>query len=1106
MDTQALSVTDKMNNAKIWSRFLVISVLISLGTACGGGGGGGGGKQTPSPPTTPPPSTDAPVCSPASGPFSAVFPDGDWQTSTPEAQGLCATNIDEALDYAFAEGNDTGAVVIIKNGYIVAERYSSDKGTDDLVTSWSVAKSFTSSLVGVALSRGEIAGMDQSMADYIPAWAGTAKADITVSHLLTMRTALELIGDPDGDGVPDGSDLYNADDQLALSLARPLVGDPGEKLYTYSNSDVMIAGELLQAATGVSASYYLPIAIGDAIGFSGEWWTDAVGNVLTYCCLDATPRDFARFGLLFARNGEWDGDQIVDEDWINESTVTARGGNYGYYWWPAAPDGFTALGVQGQVIAVYPEDDLVILRFGNYRRNGDGSTVRSGNNYHVTNPPLDFNTTTFLGLVREALPPRDESSNTAPTAAINRDQVATVNSRVTLWAGGSNDPDGDRTALDWALVEAPDGSQALIEGIGDTVYITPDLPGSYQIELTLSDGLASSATVSTSIQVVADRNVLVTGTHDGEWPNYAGNLSSNKYSPLNQINADNVGELEVLWRWRSPDNDISVAQNSVFEATPLMIDGVLYTSTSFSQVAAIDAATGDTLWVYDPQSYQFARPPNNGFLHRGVSYHEDSQGKKIHIATGDARLIALDAVTGSPIESFGSLGNGTLNLLTDVPRLNESTIILNNAHNQPDVPDLVGAVTQLGNSSPGIVCGDVLVLGIQVHDGEVLPPSPPGDVRGFDLNTGELLWTFHTVPRAGEFGIDTWGDDTWQSNGNTNVWAPMSADETLGMVYLPVSCPTNNYYGGRRPGDNLFANSIVALDCRTGVRQWHYQTVHHDIWDYDLPAAPNLLDIVVDGEPIKALAQVSKQGFVYVLNRETGVPVWPIVETSVPQSDVPGEITSPTQPIPTKPPPFVRQGVVREDFIDPASIQDYDVGPLYTPPTTRGLVVTPGEGGGANWGGASYDPTTQILYVAGFGPLTYVVRLEQGNAENFFYVFPDPVFGPASGSPYTGLGSAITAYDMNAGDILWQKAGDSNQSVMGNSASMIAGDLLFYKNSSLNTLNVLNKSNGDLLRAIPLDGRPTGSPMTYMWQDKQYVVVALGRQDELTELVALTLP
>ena len=905
--------------------FSALAVMLLLLESCGGGGGGGSAEISP-PSTSQPPSSGQPsgsgedgICASAGGPYTLVTPGLSWQKSTPEEQGLCSTDIQEALDYAFATGNDTGAVVVIRNGYVVAERYDSSKSPDDLVTSWSVAKSITSALVGSAVAKGEIKGMDQPLSDFIPAWQGTPKADITVAHLLTVRTALELIGDPDGDGIPDGADLYGADDQLAMALDRPLVGKPGEALYVYSNADVMIAGELIQAATGISASEYLPVAFGDATGFKGEWWTDTQGHTLTYCCMDATPLDFARFGLLMARDGRWNGHQVISNAWISESTVRARGGTYGYFWWPAVAGGFAALGVQGQMIAIYPEDDLVILRFGNYRRNGDGSSIRTLNNYHVTKKPENFEANTFITLVREALPPAPAiAANSAPVAAVSPDQVVEVQSRVTLWAGGSADADNDRTALDWQLVDAPANSKALIEGIGDTVYLTPDFPGTYRVNLTLSDGQAMSNTAATTIEVVANRNLLVTGTAEGQWPSYAGNLSSNKYSPLDQITAENISQLQVVWRWRSPDNDITVAQNSVFESTPLMVDGILYTSTSFSQVAAIHAATGKTLWTYDPQAYQFARPPNNGFLHRGVSYHEDRQGKKIHMPTGDARLIALDAVTGKPIEGFGSLGNGSVDLLTGIPRLNQSTVRLGNAHNQPDVPDLVGVVTQVGNSSPGIVCRNVLVLGAQVHDGEVLPPSPPGDVRGFDLNTGELLWTFHTVPRAGEFGIETWGNNSWQTNGNTNVWAPISADEELGMVYLPVSCPTNNYYGGRRPGDNLFANSVVALDCETGERQWHYQTVHHDIWDYDLPAAPNLIDIVVEDKPVKALAQVSKQGFVYVLDRETGEPVWPIVETPVPASTVPGEITSPTQPIPTKPPPFVSQGVVRADFIDPS--------------------------------------------------------------------------------------------------------------------------------------------------------------------------------------------
>ena len=405
-------------------------------------------------------------------------------------------------------------------------------------------------------------------------------------------------------------------------------------------------------------------------------------------------------------------------------------------------------------------------------------------------------------------------------------------------------------------------------------------------EISNADPLRFQLTsVDLLVQEQQDIKILEEGTSEGAWPNYSGNLSSNKYSPLDQIHKQNVNEVEILWRWRSLDNDIVGPVNSAFESTPLMIDGVLYTSTSFSQVAAIDPLTGITLWTFDPQSYKFGRPPNNGFLHRGVAWwekrdlRENTRTKRLYIATGDARLIAINPDTGLPVYNFGN--NGIVDLLDGLPRQNASSLVLDQAHDQLGIPELAGTPIQIGNTSPPIICRDVVIVGSSIHDGEVLPPSPPGDVKGFSALTGELLWTFHTIPRAGEFGTETWENESWSRNGGANVWAPMSADEELGQVYLPVSCPTNNYYGGQRPGDNLFANSGVSLDCETGKRNWHYQTVHHDIWDYDLPAAPNLMDITVDGIQIQALAQVSKQGYVYVLDRVTGEPVWPIVETPV---------------------------------------------------------------------------------------------------------------------------------------------------------------------------------------------------------------------------------
>ena len=1099
---------------------LIVITLFLMG--CGGGSGGGSDPtpassasnttpSTASSSTTSSGSTNVATagCSKSVSNTSTVYwPENTWQTATPETSGMCPDAIDAALEYAFAAGNDTGAVLIIKNGAIVAERYAEDRDSSSLVTSWSVAKSVTSALVGAALESGDIKGLAQPLGNYFGAWADTPKAAITVEHLLTVKTGLELLGDEDGDGVPDGGDLYLASDQVALSLSRELIGTPGEQLHIYSNSDVMLAGELVRQATGQSPAEYWNNGIANKLGITSAWWTDESGQVLSYCCLDATPRDFAKFGLLYARKGLWQDQQVISADWISHSTQPAKFGTYGYYWWPAAQGGYAALGVMGQLIGIYPEHDLVVLRFSRYVRRGDGSTVRTGDNYHNTNEPANFSNEVFLNKVIDALepPPSSATSNAAPTTSITPSQTVTVGSTVDLLAAQNQDPDANPLTYHWRLLSKPTGSEAVIAGVGENVNFSADELGEYLIELFVSDGALQSESIQTTVTVSNNRDIVAGGTDKGFWPVYAGNNASMKYSPLAQIAQNNLSDLAVAWRWRSPDNDIGGVQNTAFEATPLFIDGVLYTSTSFSQVSAINGANGETLWQYDPETYRYARPPNNGYLHRGVSYHETTAGKTVHMPTGDGRLLALNAVTGKPRTNFGDSGFGSVDLLKDIPRLNQSTMQLSDAHDQPDAPDFAGIVSQVGNSSPGIMCNGVLVLGSSVHDGEVLPPSPPGDVRGFDPTTGQLLWTFHTVPREGEYGVDTWEQDSWKVNGNTNVWPPMSVDESLGMVYLPTGVPTNNYYGGQRLGDNLFANSLVALDCASGQRQWHFQTVHHDIWDYDLPAAPNLIDIVVDEEPIKAVAQVSKQGFLFVFNRATGKPVWPIEETPVPASDVPGERAAATQPIPSWPPPFVRQGSSAEDMIDPYSAESYDTGPLYTPPTTKGLIITPGEGGGANWGGAAFDPTTQILYVAGFGPLTHLVALEYGGSENFYYARPELFFGPTTGSPYPGNGSTITAYDMNSGNILWQVPGSSDSTIIGNAAVIVSGDLLVYKNSSLQTLNFFDKNDGRLLRSVALGGRPTGSPMTYLHNDKQYIAVAVGRQDELMEIVALSLP
>ena len=374
--------------------FRVVTFLVSaLLVSCGGGGSGSDNSVNVIPPITPTATTGCSVSFEA-GPFIKVWPGLSWETATPESQGMCPDNINEAMDYAFQDGNFTGAVIVIRNGYIVAERYADDRMATDLVTSWSVAKSFTSALIGKALDEGLTSSLDQQVSEFIPAWKNTDKEVITLRQLMTVKTALELL---------DGGDFYGEEDQLQVSIDRNLIGQPGEQLYTYSNSDVMLAGEVVRSSTSMTPKTYLDQKIGSVIRFSGEWWQDTKGHILTYCCLDSTARDFGRFGLLYARNGEWEGQEILSDNWITESTAPALSGQYGFYWWPAPNTGFTALGVQGQVVAVYPAEDLVIMRFSSYTRMGDGSVVRTGGNYHATTEPANFESNTLIDNVLEAL-------------------------------------------------------------------------------------------------------------------------------------------------------------------------------------------------------------------------------------------------------------------------------------------------------------------------------------------------------------------------------------------------------------------------------------------------------------------------------------------------------------------------------------------------------------------------------------------------------------------------------------------------------------------------------------------------------------------------------
>ena len=635
------------------------------------------------------------------------------------------------------------------------------------------------------------------------------------------------------------------------------------------------------------------------------------------------------------------------------------------------------------------------------------------------------------------------------------------------------------------------------------------------------------------------------GATGGEWRSYGGDTGSTKYSSLDQINRSNLSDLRIAWQWESVDgrfdldqlredypnlqvpNDISAVRISNLKATPLMAGGVLYISTPLSQIAAIDAITGETLWVNDPRSYASGIPTMMlGFSNRGLAYWTDGEREQLIMGTGDAYLIAVDARNGDPVLVFGD--EGRVDLMDGIPRARRSP------------PPINYSIT----SAP-VVCGDVVIVGSAQSDQPRFMEAPPGYVRGFDARTGELLWTFHTIPQPGEFGHETWEDDSWRYTGNTNVWTLMSADEELGYVYLPIGNATNDLYGGHRPGNHLFANSLVALECSTGRRVWHYQLVHHDLWDYDPPAAPNLIDITVDGRAIKAVAQVTKHAFTFVFDRETGEPVWPIEERPVAQGDVPGEWYSPTQPFPTKPPPFELQGVTIDDLIDFTPelraeaieiLEQYRSGPLFTPPSliddgpngTLGTIALPGYTGGANWSGAAVDPETGILYVSS-ATRPIIPRLEQLEPErsNLRYTRgpmrppPGPAGLPLFKPPY----GRITAIDLNEGEIVWQESNGLGPASIqdhprleglelpplggGRDLLLVTETLLFSGQQRPDAegsyvLTARDKATGEVLAEVPLPGRAVGAPMSYMIEGTQYIAVTVqGNQGNPPRLVAL---
>jgi len=597
-----------------------------------------------------------------------------------------------------------------------------------------------------------------------------------------------------------------------------------------------------------------------------------------------------------------------------------------------------------------------------------------------------------------------------------------------------------------------------------------------------------------------------------EWTHYANDAGGSRYSPLTDVDASKLSRLQVAWQWKHWETPLKeyATTPGQFESTPLMIDGTLYVTTPYNSLAALDAETGKEKWRFDGHAYELGQLlSGSGWKLRGTAVWRDRGQTRIFLNSRH-RLVQLDAATGKPVAAFGN--NGAVSLTDGLPR--------------------IGDVTHVSQSSPPIVYRDLVIVGSQVPD-RVQLPDPMGYVQAFNARTGQRVWAFSTIPQSATApGAETWENESWKRNGHANVWAPMALDEQRGLLYLPTSTPTSDYYGGNRPGANLFAESLVCLEAATGKMKWHFQTVHHGLWDWDIPTQPTLMTITVDGKRIDAVAQVTKRGDTFVFDRVTGAPVWPIIEREVPtDTDVPGEKPYPTQPFPTKPRAFVDQGVTLDDAnnltpeikkLAQEQMQKFRIGPMFTPPSLRGTLQRPSQAGGANWGGAAFDPETGYLIVRANNAIG-VNAVGKNNGSDplvqvdYSHVFADrssanlPGGLPLVSPPY----AVLVAIDLNRGEIAWRVPLGDNPAVrnhpllkgvalperLGSSgnlggAMVTKSGLIFIGGGDGYFYAFETKTGKEVWREkIPYNN--TANPMTYRTKSgKQFIVMATGASDQ----------
>ena len=631
--------------------------------------------------------------------------------------------------------------------------------------------------------------------------------------------------------------------------------------------------------------------------------------------------------------------------------------------------------------------------------------------------------------------------------------------------------------------------------------------------------------------------VLAQGTENGEWRSYGGDIKNTRYSPLDQIDASNFNDLEIAWRIKASNFGPNPEYN--FQSTPLMVDGVIYsTAGSRRAVIAADAGTGELLWMHRLDEGERGAATPRRLSGRGLAYRDNGSSGQIVYVTLGYQLVVLDAATGHRVSTFGT--DGVVDLMQNMDQ---------------DIDPLAG---EIGLHAAPLVVGDTIVIGA-AH----VPGSAPrsmrntkGYVRGFDADTGSRKWIFHTIPGNDEFGNDSWLNDSWRYTGNTGVWGQISADLEEGIVYFATEMPTNDYYGGHRHGDNLFSDSLVAVDIETGERLWHFQAIHHDVWDWDFPCAPIIADVMIDGVERKIVAQPSKQAWLYVFDRITGEPIWPIEERPIGASDVPGELLSQTQPYPTKPPAYDRQGVSLDDLVDftpeirtraEEIAARHRIGPIFTPISVSdpdGVIATlmlPSAGGGTNWPGGSIDPETGIAYLYSFTNITALglINDPERSDMNFIRGRARGISAADAALNIDGIPlvkppwGRITAIDLKQGDIMWQVAhGETPDNIknhpllqgidiprtgrVGRVGTLITKSLVIAAESG-GTITLPSGEEGAYLRAydkstgsdagqVVIPAAASGSPMTYMHDGQQYIVFAISGGGFPGELIAYRLP